>query len=36
VLLIPSTSTNALIVVLLPTLIMITVMLWRIPTQKQN
>nr|WP_242039833.1 hypothetical protein [Anabaena sphaerica] len=34
--LIPLTSTNALILVLLPTIIMITVLLWRIPAQKPN
>ncbi|RUS99573.1 hypothetical protein [Trichormus variabilis] len=34
--LIPETSTNALILVLLPTVIMITILLLRIPAQKQN
>lgn len=34
--LIPATSTNALMLVLLPTVIMITILLLRIPAQKQN
>ncbi|MCM2407951.1 hypothetical protein MMC39_18260 [Anabaena sp. CCAP 1446/1C] len=34
--LIPQTSTNALILILLPTITMITILLWRIPAQKQN
>ncbi|TAF04531.1 MAG: hypothetical protein EAZ77_15510 [Nostocales cyanobacterium] len=34
-LLIPETSTNALILVLLPTMIMITILLWRMPAQKK-
>jgi hypothetical protein len=33
---IPATSLIALILVLSPTLIMITILLWRIPVQKQN
>ena len=33
---IPATVTNVLIMVLLPTIIMATVLLWRIPRQKQN
>ncbi|AFZ25713.1 hypothetical protein Cylst_3577 [Cylindrospermum stagnale PCC 7417] len=35
-LLIPATATNALIIVLLPTVIMAIALLWRIPRQKQN
>lgn len=35
-LLLPATSLNALILVLLPTLIMITLLLWRMPAQKQS
>lgn len=31
---IPATSTNALIMVLSPTMIMATVLLWRVPRQK--
>ncbi|MBC5795153.1 MAG: hypothetical protein VKL60_04495 [Sphaerospermopsis sp.] len=34
--LIPGTSLNALILVLLPTVILITLLLWRMPTQKQS
>jgi hypothetical protein len=34
--LIPATSTNALILILLPTIIMTAVLLWRLPAQKQN
>ncbi len=33
---IPATETNVLIMVLLPTVIMATVLLWRVPRQKQN
>jgi len=32
----PATVTNVLIMVLSPTLIMATVLLWRVPRQKQN
>ena len=32
----PATVTNVLIMVLSPTLIMATVLLWRVPKQKQN
>nr|WP_228020652.1 hypothetical protein [Sphaerospermopsis sp. LEGE 08334] len=35
-LLIPATSLNALFSVFLPTVIMITLLLWRIPAQKQS
>nr|WP_234300629.1 hypothetical protein [Sphaerospermopsis aphanizomenoides] len=35
-LLVPATSLNALILVLLPTVIMIPVLLARLPAQKQN
>ncbi|MFM6156526.1 MAG: hypothetical protein ACKPE3_26610 [Sphaerospermopsis kisseleviana] len=34
--LIPGTSLNALILVLLPTVILITLLLWRMLTQKQS
>ncbi|MFM7407993.1 MAG: hypothetical protein ACKO3K_15410 [Cuspidothrix sp.] len=33
---IPATVTNALIMVLSPTIIMATLLLWRIPKQQQN
>ncbi|MDP5016561.1 hypothetical protein FJR11_10400 [Anabaena sp. UHCC 0187] len=33
---IPATVTNVLIMVLSPTLIMATVLLWRVPRQKRN
>jgi hypothetical protein len=33
---IPATVTNVLIMILSPTIIMATVLLWRIPRQKQN
>ncbi len=33
---IPATMTNALIMVLSPTVIMLTALLWRLPKQKQN
>ena len=35
-LLLPATVTNVLIMVLSPTIIMATVLLWRIPRQKQH
>jgi cytochrome c-type biogenesis protein CcmH/NrfF len=33
---IPPTATNAVLIVLLPTVVMITLLLWRLPRQKQN
>jgi hypothetical protein len=35
-LLVPATLLNALILVLLPTVIMIALLLWRMPAQKQS
>jgi hypothetical protein len=35
-LLLPATVTNVLIMVLSPTIIMATVLLWRVPRQKQH
>jgi hypothetical protein len=35
-LLIPATVANVLIMILSPTIIMATVLLWRVPRQKQN
>ncbi|HLO84197.1 MAG TPA: hypothetical protein VK203_04160 [Nostocaceae cyanobacterium] len=33
---IPATATNATFIVLLPTLVMIAVLLWRLPKQEQS